>query len=80
MGIEGKVSREQRLQMIAEAAYFRAEERGFHGGDPAADWIEAEADVDARIGQTENEHLRERLETCVVAATTVRSLTADPID
>jgi len=29
MGIESKTSGEQRLQMIAEAAYFRAADRGF---------------------------------------------------
>jgi len=29
--------------MVAVAAYFRAECRGFHGGDPVTDWLEAEA-------------------------------------
>jgi hypothetical protein len=38
---------EQRYQMIAEAAYFRAEKRGFVGGDVAHDWIEAEAEIDS---------------------------------
>jgi hypothetical protein len=33
--------------MIAEAAYFRAEARGFEGGDSVRDWLEAEAEVDA---------------------------------
>jgi hypothetical protein len=33
--------------MIAEVAYFRAEARGFEGGDPVRDWLEAEAEVDA---------------------------------
>lgn len=37
---------EKRNQMIAEAAYYRAERRGFQGGDPAADWFEAEAEID----------------------------------
>ena len=31
-------------QMIQEAAYFRAERRGFVGGDPVADWLAAEAE------------------------------------
>ncbi len=44
-----KVNEEQRRQMIAEAAYFRAERRGFDGGDSVADWIEAEAEVDQRL-------------------------------
>lgn len=48
-----KVSPEQRYHMIAEAAYFHAERRGF-GGDPAQDWLEAEAEID-RILQASGE-------------------------
>jgi hypothetical protein len=40
-----RVSETVRRQMVAEAAYFRAERRGFSGGDPVADWLEAEAEV-----------------------------------
>lgn len=47
---ERTVTAEQRRQMIAEAAYLRAEQRGFDGGDPLRDWLEAEAEVDARLG------------------------------
>ena len=36
-------------QMIQEAAYFRAEARGFVGGDPVADWLAAEAEIDALV-------------------------------
>lgn len=43
------VSKEQRRRMIADAAYFRAERRGFVGGDPVADWLEAEAEIDASL-------------------------------
>ena len=32
-------------QMIAEAAYYMAESRGFCGGDPQEDWLKAEAMV-----------------------------------
>ena len=32
--------------MIACEAYLRAEKRGFQGGDPVLDWLEAEAKVD----------------------------------
>ncbi len=39
-----------REQLIAEAAYFRAEQRGFHPGSEMADWFEAEADVDRMLG------------------------------
>ncbi|HZD53475.1 MAG TPA: DUF2934 domain-containing protein [Woeseiaceae bacterium] len=43
----------QREQMIAEAAYFRAERRGFEGGDPLIDWLEAEAEIEARFAGPE---------------------------
>ena len=37
--------------MIAEAAYFRAERRGFQGGCPIQDWLEAEREIDRVHGQ-----------------------------
>ena len=37
--------------MIAEAAYYLAEKRGFGDGDPVSDWIAAESQIDARLGQ-----------------------------
>jgi hypothetical protein len=37
---------DERQRMIAEVAYLRAESRGFTGGDPAQDWVEAEIEVD----------------------------------
>lgn len=43
------VSAEERYRMIAEAAYFRAEKRGFVGGDIAEDWIQAEAEIDRNL-------------------------------
>lgn len=43
------VSARRRREMIAEAAYYRAEKRGFTGGDPIADWVAAEAEVDALL-------------------------------
>jgi hypothetical protein len=45
----GPVSREEDWQMIAEAACHRARERDFRGGDDVADWLAAEAEVDARL-------------------------------
>ena len=39
-------SPERRLEMIAEAAYLRAEQRGFGPGDPLEDWLAAEREVD----------------------------------
>lgn len=44
------ISPEERHRMIAEAAYYRAQQRGFRGGDPLQDWIEAEAEVASRLG------------------------------
>jgi hypothetical protein len=36
-----------RHQMIEVAAYYKAEHRGFNGGDPMADWLQAEAEIDS---------------------------------
>lgn len=36
-----------REQMIAEAAYYRAEQRGFAPGNEMSDWLQAEADVES---------------------------------
>lgn len=40
---------QERYQMIAEAAYFHAEKRGFALGDTAQDWLEAEAEIDRML-------------------------------
>lgn len=40
------VTAEERWRMIAEAAYYRAEHRGFVGGDMADDWLQASAEID----------------------------------
>ena len=37
-------------QIIAEAAYFRAEQRGFAPGHEISDWLQAEADVEGSMG------------------------------
>jgi len=41
------VSAEKRRVMIAEAAYYLAEHRGFEGGRETEDWLLAEQQVDA---------------------------------
>ena len=43
------VDPEQRVALIAEAAYFRAQRRGFAPGHEISDWLEAEAEVDASL-------------------------------
>jgi hypothetical protein len=43
------VSAEDRRAMIAEAAYLRAERRGFDPGYETEDWLAAEEEVDALL-------------------------------
>ncbi len=38
-------SNEERYNRIAEAAYLRAAARGFAGGDPLRDWLDAETEL-----------------------------------
>lgn len=45
----GAVTPEQRYRMICDAAYFRAEQRGFIGGSPEQDWCDAEIEVDQQL-------------------------------
>lgn len=44
------VTPEERYQMIAAAAYWRAERRNFAVGGALDDWIAAEAEIDAKLG------------------------------
>ena len=43
------ISGEERRRMIAERAYYLAQQRGFRGGSPNQDWLDAEAAIDAMI-------------------------------
>ena len=54
--------------MIAETAYFLEQERGFTGGDPVSDWIEAERRVDRELGALAIARMLERLESGVATA------------
>jgi len=45
------VDPQQRNALIARAAYFRALNRGFAPGHEVADWLAAEAEVDAELLQ-----------------------------
>jgi len=38
-----------REEMISVAAYYLAEHRGFDGGDPMADWLAAEEQIEAEL-------------------------------
>ncbi|MGB6604451.1 MAG: DUF2934 domain-containing protein [Steroidobacteraceae bacterium] len=44
-----QVSPESRRAMVAEAAYLRAEQRGFAPGQETEDWLAAEIEVDALL-------------------------------
>jgi predicted nucleic acid-binding Zn-ribbon protein len=57
-----RISDAQRRQMIAEAAYYRAKARGFLGGDPSADWLAAESDIDRQLNGHGHEHWLKALE------------------
>jgi hypothetical protein len=59
------VTPEERHRMIAETAYFLAQERGFTGGDPVSDWIEAECRVDRQLWAAATARMLERLESGV---------------
>lgn len=45
----------RRYTMIAEAAYFRAETRGFAPGSEIQDWLEAEAGIDGALGHEDGD-------------------------
>ena len=71
MPIKIQIGPEERARLIADAAYFRAQQRGFEGGDPNEDWLAAEREIDAKYSLAEHkrratakfyEHLAE--ETC----------------
>jgi hypothetical protein len=47
---DAEVSIDERRRMIAEAAYFIAQRRGFDGSLELEDWLAAEAEVNARLG------------------------------
>jgi hypothetical protein len=50
------VTPEQRHQMIAEAAYWRAQKRSFVEGNPENDWYEAEEEISKLLFQSEFSH------------------------
>lgn len=57
-----RVDSQRRRQMIAEAAYYRAEKRSFKGGDPVTDWIEAEKEIESGSGDPNERRVLERIE------------------
>ena len=41
-----------RRKMVADAAYYIAQRRGFQAGDLVADWVAAEAEIDELLTDT----------------------------
>lgn len=54
-----RMNAEDRRRLICDAAFFRAERRGFVGGDPDQDWYEAEQEINDLVGPP-GEHSDER--------------------
>jgi hypothetical protein len=52
----GTLMPDERRQMIAEAAYFRAEKRGFNPEQQEQDWLEAESMVDAELNESASKY------------------------
>jgi len=44
-----KIGSAEWQEMVAAAAYYRAEARGFYGGSPDQDWLDAEAELLERL-------------------------------
>ncbi len=47
--VDSKIDAEKRHALIAEAAYLRAERRGFAPGHEEEDWLAAEAEIDLAL-------------------------------
>jgi hypothetical protein len=47
------IESERRLGMIAEAAYYRAVQRGFEPGHELEDWYAAENEIDTQLARSE---------------------------
>lgn len=44
-----EVTSEERHQLIAQAAYYRAEQRNFAPGCELEDWLQAEAEIEIKL-------------------------------
>jgi len=52
---ESLISEEERFNMISEAAYYRAEARGFDPSEQDNDWLEAEVLIDKMLNEAVKE-------------------------
>ena len=53
MSAQPQTASEETRRLIAEAAYFRAKQRGFEPGHELEDWVEAESEVMGRVNGAE---------------------------
>jgi len=51
-----KIGSQEWQEMVAAAAYYRAEARGFYGGSPEQDWLDAEAELLERLAPKSKRH------------------------
>src|SRR6267378_2428791 len=51
-----EIGSQQWQEMVAAAAYYRAEARGFRGNSPEQDWLEAEAELLERLAPKSERH------------------------
>jgi Protein of unknown function (DUF2934) len=47
--LDASITPEVRHRMIAEAAYYRALQRGFSGGSAEDDWVQAEQEINSTL-------------------------------
>lgn len=47
---------EEPHQLISQAAYFRAERRGYIPGSDLEDWLEAEAEIERILGKSRTDY------------------------
>lgn len=50
--VPGELPEEEMRRQIAEAAYYRAKQRGFAPGYELEDWVQAESEVRSRLNNT----------------------------
>jgi hypothetical protein len=53
--LSSNITPEERMQMISEAAYYKAQQRGFDPQGCEKDWFEAEALVDGMLSRAMEE-------------------------
>jgi ribosomal protein S27AE len=75
---EQTVAPEEHRHMIEEAAYYRAQQRGFRGGDPVEDWLAAEREINRMLPNPQQQ--RQELLAYEKLRASVQKLLADAKD